>query len=122
MNKLSALVLGIMLSTDAVCATGWTGFRTILELETGPTGVELRLEGFGDGCASLNEGGVQKTWAKIEANQANEKQHVSTLLMAFAAGKKVTKGRLTGKTDLRLNRSLAYSYDPVGNVQTWEIL
>ena len=29
-----------------------------------------------------------------------------------------TKGRLTGKTDLRLNRSLAYTYDPVGNIQT----
>lgn len=77
-------------STNAVAATGWTGYRTILGLETHSSGIEIRLDGYSGACGSVNEGGVQKTWTKVETNQANEKQFVAILLMAFASGKRVS--------------------------------
>jgi hypothetical protein len=89
MKRYLAIALMLFASASATAATGWTGLRTILGLEIVPTGIEIRLDGFGGACASVNENGIQKTWVKIETNQPNEKQYVVTVLMAFALGKRI---------------------------------
>jgi hypothetical protein len=90
MRRVLAFVVTLVLSMSATAATGWTGYRTIVRLETVSTGIEVTLDGFSGACAPWSEAGVQYTWVKIETNQANEKQHIATLLMAFAAGKRVS--------------------------------
>jgi hypothetical protein len=83
------MVIPLLCSTSAIAGAGWTGSRTILGLETYSGGIEIRLDGFGGGCTGFTEGGVLKTWTKIETTQPNSQQLVATLLTAFAAGQPV---------------------------------
>jgi hypothetical protein len=89
MYRLIAIVFGFTFSIGANAASGWTGPRTILGLEFYSGGVEIRVDGYGSGCTTFSESGVQKTWTKIETNQANEKQLIAALLMAFTTGKQI---------------------------------
>jgi hypothetical protein len=88
--RLMSIAVGLLFSMSAVAGAGWSGPRTILGLEVSSVGVEIRLAGSGVGCTAMNEGGVQKTWTKIDVGQANEKQLIAVLLTAYATGKEIS--------------------------------
>lgn len=88
--RLMSVAIGLLFSMSAVAGTGWSGPRTILGLEVSSVAIEIRLAGSGVGCTAFNEGGVQKTWTKIDVGQANEKQLLAVLLTAYAAGQQIS--------------------------------
>jgi hypothetical protein len=90
MRKMLGVLTMAFVATSANAAAGWTGSRSLLSIETVPTGVEILLDGFGGACGLIAANGVQNTWLKIEVGQANESQHIAVLLMAFATGKRVS--------------------------------
>jgi hypothetical protein len=89
MRRLMSMTIGLMISAHVTAATGWTGQRTILGLEFSSVAVEVRLSGSGGACTSFVEGGIQKTWTKIDVGQANEKQLVAALMLAYASGRTI---------------------------------
>ena len=89
MKRMGFLLVVALWALNAHGASGWTGYRVILGLESTPSGLEVRLAGFGGACTQTVEGGIEKTWARITVGQANEKHHTALLLMAYATGKKV---------------------------------
>ena len=88
--RLMSIAAGLLFSMSAAAGAGWSGPRAILSLEVSSVAIEIRLAGSGVGCTALNEGGVQKTWTKIDVGQANEKGLLAVLLMAHAAGKEIS--------------------------------
>ena len=89
MKKLVLCLFGLMMSTSVLAGAGWSGPRTIVNIETHESGTEIRLEGFGSGCTQLVEGGVTLTWTKIDIAHPNKQQMMAVLMTAFATGKPI---------------------------------
>ena len=89
MKKLVLCLFGLMMSTSVFAATGWTGQRNIVSLETHASGTEIRLEGFGGACSQIVEGGVTLTVTIIRNTSQNKEQLMAVLMTAFATGKPV---------------------------------